>query len=86
MSLMADPARRAAVVTPSDTVNNTTDLGPVRALYVGGTGGDISIQLKGNTSTVVFPDVAAGTILPVRAQYVLATGTTVEANGIIALY
>lgn len=85
MSLMADPARRAAVVSPSDTVNATTDLGPVRALYVGGTGGDISIQLKGNTSPVVFPDVQVG-ILPVRAQYVLATGTTVEANGIIALY
>ena len=83
MSLMSDPARRAAVVSPNDTL---TDLGPVRGLYVGGTGGDISIQLKGNTSTVVFPDVPAGTVLPVRAQYVLATGTTVEANGIIALY
>jgi hypothetical protein len=86
MSLMADPARSSAVVSPSDTVNTTTDLGPVRGLYVGGTGGDIVMRLKGDSANRTFTGVAAGTVLPVRAQYILATNTTVAAGGIIALY
>jgi hypothetical protein len=83
MSLMTDPARSCAVVSPNDTL---TDLGPVRGLYVGGTGGDIVMRLKGDSANRTFTGVQPGTVLPVRAQYVLATNTTVAAGGIIALY
>jgi hypothetical protein len=86
MSLMADPARSSAVVSPSDTVNATTDLGPVRGLYVGGTGGDIVMRLKGDSANRTFTGLVAGSVYPFRAQYILATGTTVAAGGIIALY
>ena len=86
MSLMADPARRSAVVTPSNTTDATTDLGPVRGLYIGGTGGDVVCRLKGDDANRTFTGIPAGTVLPFRVQYVIATSTTVSANNIIALY
>lgn len=79
MSLMSDPARRCAAVTPSDS----TDLGPVRGLYVGVTG-NVAIMAKGNDAAVTWVGVPAGSVLPVRAQRVMATGTT--ATDIVALY
>lgn len=73
------PARDAAAVLPDDT----TDL-PVlpRALFVGQTG-DVSARLAGGQS-VVFRNVQAGSMLPVRAAGVNATGTT--ASDIVALW
>jgi hypothetical protein len=79
MSLMDDPATRLEAVTKSDT----TDLGPVRALYIGGTG-DVAIRARGMTTAVTLASVPGGTILPIRAQYVYETGT--DATGIVALY
>lgn len=73
------PARDAQVVAPNDT----TDL-PVlpRALFVGQTG-NLSARLAGGQS-VVFQNVQAGTVLPIRTTGINATGTT--ATGIVALW
>lgn len=73
------PARDAQVVAPNDA----TDL-PVlpRALFVGQTG-NLSARLAGGQS-VVFQNVQAGTVLPIRTIGINATGTT--ATGIVALW
>ena len=73
------PARDAQAVAPNDA----TDL-PVlpRALFVGQTG-DLSARLPGGQS-VLFRNVQAGSVLPIRARGVNATGTS--AAGIVALW
>jgi hypothetical protein len=80
---MSDPARRCAVVSPNDTL---TDLGPVRGIYIGATGGTVVMRLKGDSENRTFTGMQAGVVYPLRAQYILATNTTVTAGGIIALY
>ncbi|MCB2128040.1 MAG: hypothetical protein KDE03_02905 [Rhodobacteraceae bacterium] len=73
------PARDALAVTPNDA----TDLSILpRALFVGQTG-NVSARLAGG-GTVVFQNVQAGSLLPVRALGINATGTT--ATGIVALW
>lgn len=73
------PATAAVAVTPSDA----TDLTSVaNALYVGGAG-NINLDMP-DGSTVLFYNVLAGTILPVRTRRVRSTSTT--ATNIIALY
>lgn len=74
----SEPARDASTVTPSDT----TVLGGVRGLYVGGAG-NINLKTEGGT-TLVFSSVGAGSIIPIRAVQVLATSTT--ATNIVAFY
>lgn len=74
----SDPARDASNVTPSDT----TVLGGVRGLFVGGAG-NVNLETEGGT-TLVFTGVVAGSILPIRAIRVLSTSTT--ATNIVALY
>lgn len=69
----------AAAVTPSDTI----ELGPCKALYIGGAG-NVSVWMPGRESPVTFFAVPVGTVLPVSARRVLATGTT--ATNIVALY
>lgn len=73
------PATRFASVTPSDSA----DLSELpKALYVG-IGG--ALVLRGADGTAVtFTQVVGGTVLPVRARRVQATGTT--AGAIVALY
>ncbi|MCF3934197.1 hypothetical protein L1787_12345 [Acuticoccus sp. M5D2P5] len=72
------PASDAFTVTPSDG----TDLATVaRGLFVGGAG-NVNVVTLGGT-TVMFPGVAAGTILPCGVTRVLATDTT--ATNIVAL-
>jgi len=79
------PIIAANTVTPSDS----TVLPQVtRGLYIG-TGGNITIswgvyQNGAPIANTTFMNVLGGTILPVRANYVLATGTT--ASSILALY
>lgn len=68
---ITNPALRAKVVTPSDTVEMTIN---TAALYVGGTG-NVALVTSGG-DTVTFTAVPAGTILPVQVNKVLATGTT----------
>lgn len=75
---LRSPASYLMVVTPSDTeplpVAST-------ALYVG-SAGNVSIQAVNDTAPVVVyvPD---GALMPVRAAFVMATGTT--ASEIIAV-
>lgn len=79
----ANPAHGAFLafaVTPSDTVSFTAGQEPA-ALYIGGSG-NVSIVTADGTD-VVFQSAVAGSILPVWAARVNATGTT--ATGIVGL-
>jgi hypothetical protein len=65
-------AKNAVTVVP----HATNALSPIPdRIYVGGTG-DITCRLMGDNADVVFKAVPVGTILPIRAQYIRATGTT----------
>jgi hypothetical protein len=75
----SSPCYDAGAVTPHDT-NDLAYLS--RALYVGGDG-NINL-ITANGSTVLFPSLVAGTILPVRCSRVMSTSTT--ATNIVALY
>lgn len=66
-----NPANGAFAVTPDD---NTDLQSTTRGLYVGGFG-DVAVVMRDST-TVVFANVSEGTILPVSARRVRATGTT----------
>lgn len=77
--LNSNPAVDAFAVTPSDTVNYAQ--GMARGLYVGTAGAVSLVTAAGNT--VVFPDVPAGSFLPVCSVRVNATGTA--ASGLVAL-
>lgn len=70
---LSSPASNAFAITPSDS----TDLAvAARALYVG-TGGTVVVRLRATgTTAVTFKNVPSGSVLPVRAVRVLATGTT----------
>ncbi|HEX4695713.1 spike base protein, RCAP_Rcc01079 family [Sphingomonas sp.] len=74
------PARRALAVTPHDS-NALSDI--PKALYVG-TGGSITMRGVDAAADQLWKNVPAGAILPFRAQYVRATGTT--AADLLALY
>lgn len=77
---MDHPARNAEVVTP----HNSTDLAALsRALYVG-VGGDVSVQMAGTGTAIVFKNVPTGTTLPIRIHRVNSTATT--ATNMVALY
>ena len=72
-------AGNAAAVTPSDTDNLTV---VSRGIYIGSAGAVRVLTAGGQT--VTFSGLAVGTIHPIRAQRVFATGTT--ANGIVAVW
>ncbi|MBS0479059.1 MAG: hypothetical protein JSR79_07155 [Proteobacteria bacterium] len=74
------PARRALAVTPHDA-NALSDI--PKALYVG-TAGDITMRGVDGAADQLWKNVPAGALLPFRAQYVRASGTT--AADILALY
>lgn len=73
------PASNAVSVTPSDSADLTYTS---RAVYVGGAG-NMKATLN-ESGTVVFVAVAAGTLLPIRADRIWATDTT--ATSIVALW
>lgn len=77
---VSSPATRGAAVVPHD-VNPLADV--PKALFVG-TGGSLVLRGAGGGGDVAFRNVAAGTILPFRALFVRATGTS--AADIVALY
>jgi hypothetical protein len=68
---LTSPPEHGGAVIPDDA----TDLPYVtRAIYVGGTG-DLALRLLGGEE-VVLANVPAGTLLPIRAARVLASGTS----------
>jgi hypothetical protein len=74
------PASGAAAVTPS----NSTDLSTFsRGLYIGGAG-NITVDMVGGQTGVLFSNLVAGSVYPLRVSRVYATGTT--ATGIVALW
>ncbi len=73
------PASQAAAVVPSNTVALPF---ASKRLWVGGAG-NVAVTTVGG-STVTYTGVPAGAYLNVRAQLVLATGTT--ATNIVAEY
>lgn len=74
------PATRAVAVTPDDS-NALSDT--PKALYVG-TGGNITMRGVGGSADQLWKNVPSGAILPFRARYVRATGTS--AADMLALY
>jgi hypothetical protein len=74
------PATRAVVVVPHD-VNALADV--PKALFVG-TGGTLVLRGAGGGGDVAFKNLPSGSLLPVRAAFVRAAGTT--AADIVALY
>ena len=74
------PANSGVAIVAADA---DLALTPTRALYVGN-GGDVSVVFAPGSTPVIFPNVQAGTILPVRVTQVRATGTT--ATGIVGMY
>ena len=74
------PATRAVAVVPHD-LNPLADI--PKALFVG-SGGHLALRGAGGGADVLFRNVQDGTVLPLRAQFVRATGTT--AADIVALY
>lgn len=79
MGALESPAREAVAVLPDD-INDLVNTS--RAIYVG-TAGDVAVHMIGQSAPVVFKAVPVG-ILPIRADRVLATGTT--ASDIVALW
>jgi hypothetical protein len=77
---VSSPARRAVAVVPHDS-NRLSDA--PKALYVG-TGGNIILQAVDDDADILWKNVPAGAVLPVRAELIKATGTT--AGDILALY
>ncbi len=74
------PATRALSVTAHDS-NALADI--PKALFIG-TGGTIVMRGVNGSADQIWKNVPSGSILPFRAQYVRATGTT--AADILALY
>jgi len=74
------PATRALAVIPhdADPLADTP-----KGLFVG-TGGNITMRGLNGGSDEIWKNVPSGTVLPFRAQYIRATGTT--ASDILALY
>ena len=77
---VSSPATRAVAVVAHD-VNPLADI--PKALYVG-TGGNLAMRGVNGSADQLWKNVQSGAILPFRAQYVRATGTT--AADILALY
>ena len=85
MSYTKLQTERAAVVTPSDTVNIPAVTGGTNngcVLYVGGAGNLRVLTVGGDD--VLFPNIQAGSFIPVQVLRVYSTNTT--ATGIVALW
>ncbi|SNS16492.1 hypothetical protein SAMN06295912_10266 [Sphingomonas laterariae] len=74
------PATRAAAIVPHDS-NALTDI--TKAIYVG-SAGDLTVRASRDGADHVWRAVPAGSILPIRASHVRASGTT--AADLLGLY
>lgn len=77
---VSSPATYARAVVPHD-INPLPDV--PKALFVG-TGGTLTLRGSGGGADAVLKNVASGTVLPFRALFVRATGTS--AADLVALY
>lgn len=84
---ISDPAKHAAVVTPSDAADGFLAY-VSRALQIG-SDGDMTVDMQGSPelagTTVLFSGCKAGTVLPIRVKRVKSTGTTASMK-IVALW
>ncbi len=76
---VAAPARGGFAITASDSTDLVTE---TRAIYVGGAADVVTVLASGDELT--FVGLAGGTVLPVRACRVKATGTS--ATYLVGLY
>lgn len=74
------PFHTALAITPHDTTNIKSKWA-TRGVYVGGAG-DVTAVVNG--AAILFKSVPVGTILPINATRVNATGTT--ATYLVALF
>lgn len=70
---LTSPPEHAIVVLPDDQQALAV---VTRALFIG-TGGDVAVRMFGG-ETVTLANVPSGTLLPLRVDYVFATGTTAD--------
>lgn len=76
---MNAPFVKGVAITPNDA----TELAEIpRGLYIGGAG-NLVVVLAGDTASVTFTGIPAGTFLSIRPRKILATSTT--ATAILAL-
>lgn len=75
------PARHAEELDAS--VSDDQPSQPTRAIYVG-TAGDISVDMLGSGTAIVFKGLPAGTLLPIQITELNNTGTT--ATDVVALF
>lgn len=73
------PAHKIIALTASDS----TVLDVTRGLYIG-TGGTVAVVPVDGDTSVIFTNVANGTILPIQVTKVLSTGTS--ASDILGLW
>ena len=78
--VVSAPATRALAVVPSDT-DSLPDI--PKALFVG-TGGTIVMRGANGGADQTWKNVGSGTVLPFRARFIRATGTS--ATDLLALY
>lgn len=71
---ITSPARGGFAITPSDSTDLTAE---TRAIYVGSAGDVAAVLASGDE--VSFVGLAGGTVLPIRARRIKATGTTATA-------
>lgn len=76
---LESPASDGTAVTPADGTDLPTS---TRGLWIGGAGTVVVITVRGTTLT--FAGALGGSVIPVRAARVKATGTT--ATNIVALH
>lgn len=70
--VVGGPARNCFPVVPHDT----NELASIpKGIYVG-TGGNVTLRTVDGTADVIYKNLADGSYIAVRAQYVRATGTT----------
>ena len=74
-----DPAVKGVALPDATT---TTPAPGSRAIYVGGAG-SLVVTLAGDSSTITFTAVPAGTLLPIRITSISSSST---ATDVVALY
>ena len=77
---LTSPARNSFSIIPDDASDLVTTC---RALFIGGAG-NISVSLADDSSSLVFKNIPAGTVVPIAVKRVEATLTT--ATDILGLY